>query len=70
MDPECEWCVRVRKGDTRLPFVLGHYCRQHAAIWAKAATAALGYALHCVTKGKMLAVLREAQAEGAKVGKE
>lgn len=70
MDPNCEWCKRVQKGDTRMPFTLGRYCKKHQQIWILAATAALGYALHCVTKAKMVAVLRQAQADGEKVGRE
>ena len=70
MDPECEWCKRVQKGDTRMPFVLGRYCKKHQQIWVLAATAALGYALRYVTKAKMLSVLRQAQVDANKVGKE
>jgi hypothetical protein len=60
----------VQKGDRQMPFTLHHYCKKHQQVWVLAATAALGYALHYVTKAKMLEILRKAQADAAEVGKE
>lgn len=70
MDPECEWCKRVQKGDTRIRYLPERYCGKHRILWIAAASAALGYAQERVTKAKMVALLLWAEQEGKKVGKE